>query len=116
MVRHWHPRAANAHGKLGGAGSDAASPADVVRVRMNGNGFEPPRITVKSGQLVRLAFTRDESVDCGQTVVFPDLGLERKIAPGETVVVEVRAVARGEELRFTCGKGMYKGVLAAEKL
>ena len=87
-----------------------AVPSDAVRVTVSGSGFEPSRIEVKKGQLVRIAFNRADSQNCAGEVVFSDLGIRKPLPVGETTVVEVTPRKSGE-LSFTCGMNMLKGTL-----
>ncbi len=66
-----------------------------------------------AGERLKLAFLRDTAPNCAQKVVFPKLGIEGRLDPGGIFVVELPAPERGEEIRFTCGMGMYKGTLVA---
>ncbi len=90
-----------------------AIPSDAIRVRLSAGGFDPARIDVRAGERLKLAFIRDTAPNCAQKVVFPKLGIEGRLDPGGIFVVELPAPERGEEIRFTCGMGMYKGTLVA---
>jgi hypothetical protein len=94
--------------------SELRIPAGAIRVDVNHRGFEPARITAPSdvGGKVTLAFVRGQDAGCGQRVVFPDLHMERDLPVGEAALVQV-PLAPGQELRFTCGMGMYRGAVKA---
>jgi hypothetical protein len=100
-------------GERRGARAEAIPvPADAIRIRIGQHGYEPARIEMPAGKKVTLAFTRDAEPNCAAEVVIPSLGIRRKIAPGETVVVEIPAQAAGE-IAFGCGMGMFRGMLVA---
>ncbi len=85
-----------------------AIPSDAIRVRVGAGGFDPARIEVRAGERLKIAFTRDTAPNCAQKVVFPKLGIEGRLGPGETFVVKLPAAVGGEEMRFTCGMGMHQ--------
>ena len=97
------------------AAFDAASrvtaiPADAIRIHVSASGFEPARIAAAVGQTVKLAFQREDAQNCVNAVVFPELGLRRPLAPGETTLVEI-PTATAREYHFACGMNMYRGSL-----
>jgi hypothetical protein len=92
----------------------AQIPADAIRIKVGANGFAPVQIRVEANKPIKLAFTRDSQPNCGNQVVFPSLGMRRNLPPGETVVIEL-APASASELLFTCGMGMYKGLIVVQK-
>lgn len=85
-------------------------PGDAIEVRVGSAGFSPSRITVPAGKPLRLAFLRADAQNCAGTVVFPELGIERSLPPGETVIVEIPA-SPARELHFACGMKMFRGTL-----
>ena len=89
-----------------------AIPPDAVKVTIGASGFQPAQLKVDAGRPIKLAVTRDRQPNCGNRIVFPSLGITRDLPLGETIVVELPALPVGE-LRFTCGMGMYKGVIVA---
>jgi len=87
-----------------------AIPPGAIRLQIGPDGFAPARLSWPANQAVTLAITRSTAPNCGRKVVFPDLGLEREIPLGVTVLLPLPARPAGE-LRFTCGMGMYRGSL-----
>ncbi len=85
-------------------------PPGAVLVNINMVGFDPETIDAKVGQPLKLAFFRPNANNCAREVVFPDLGIEKKLPPGETVVVEITPQKTGP-LVFECGMKMLKGQL-----
>ena len=55
-----------------------------------------------------LAFLRKDDKNCGEEVVFPKLGIRKKLPVGETVTVELTPQESGE-IAFTCGMDMMRG-------
>lgn len=82
-------------------------------VRVNAHGFTPARLELPAGKRVRIAFERDSEPNCGSKVVFPELSLTKDLPLGRTTVIEIETPANGE-LRFTCGMGMYRGVVVVK--
>ena len=85
-------------------------PQGAIQIKVSASGYEPARIDVQKGQPVRLAFLRPDANNCGGTVVFPSLNRRYALPVGETVVVEILPAESGE-IVFTCGMGMFKGLL-----
>jgi hypothetical protein len=85
-------------------------PAGAVLVNVSSAGFEPARIPAKAGQPLKLAFFRADAQNCAREVIFPDLGIQRDLPPGQTVVVDVTPRRTGS-LAFSCGMKMIHGEL-----
>lgn len=85
----------------------AVNPAEPIKIAVSTN-FEPKSVEVKKGQPVTLAFLRKDDKNCGEEVVFPKLGIRKKLPVGETVTVELTPQESGE-IAFTCGMDMMRG-------
>ena len=70
--------------------------------------YSPREIAVTKGEPVRIHFVRKDAANCGGTVVFPDLDIERDLPAGKTTTVDFLPKNSGT-LAFTCGMGMMKG-------
>jgi len=81
-----------------------------IRIEVGASGYTPKTIGVTVGQKVSLEFHRADGDNCGEKLVFPDLGIERDLPVGEKVVVEVNPEKSGE-FKFTCGMDMFRGKL-----
>lgn len=97
------------------AGSGSRTPpapgiTGAIPVRVSSSGFSPARLTISANRKSRIASTRDGAQNCASEVVFPELGIRAKLAPGETTLVDLPAAIAGE-LHFACGRGMFKGDL-----
>jgi hypothetical protein len=95
-------------------GSPAAEqvkiPDGAVRIRVTQHGYEPSRIEIPANRPLILAVSRDDSPNCGADILFPTLGIRRPLGLGETVLIDLPAQAAGE-LAFSCGMGMFRGML-----
>lgn len=80
-----------------------------VKVTVKG-GYSPDVIVVQQGAPVRLAFYRDETASCSESVVFGDFGIARPLPAFQTTAVEFTPDRAGE-FTFTCGMGMLRGTL-----
>jgi plastocyanin domain-containing protein len=87
----------------------AANASEPIKITVATN-FEPKSVEVKKGQPVTLAFFRKDEKNCGDEVVFPKLGIRKKLPVGETVSVELTPQETGE-IAFTCGMDMMRGKL-----
>jgi plastocyanin domain-containing protein len=84
-----------------------------VRVRVK-DGYDPDVIVVEKGRPVRVAFYRDETASCSDTVVFGDFGISRALPAFKTTDVEFTPERAGEFI-FTCGMNMLCGKLIVEE-
>jgi plastocyanin domain-containing protein len=85
----------------------------LVKVTVSGMEYSPAEVVVKKGVPLRMEFTRDGKRGCGSRLVFPELGIERELPIGETVVVEFTPEQAGK-LSFTCGMNMMKGKIVVQ--
>lgn len=83
-------------------------PAGATKITVSSNGYEPSSIPVVKGQPVKLAFYRADSENCGGEVVFAKQKIRKKLAVGETVLVEFTPTDAGE-IAFACGMDMLSG-------
>lgn len=95
------------------AGKSQAIPDGAPVIHVTQHGYDPPRLEIPAGLPVKIAFVRDNSPSCGSEVVFPALGIRKALAPNSTVVIDLRAQAAGE-ISFTCGMGMYRGMIISQ--
>ncbi len=93
--------------------ADVAIPPDAIKVSIGSNGFQPAQLMASAAKPIKLAITRDAQPNCGNRIVFPSLGIARDLPLGETVIIELPALDAGE-LRFTCGMGMYRGMIVVQ--
>ena len=87
-------------------------PKDAIQIKITSDGFYPTRIMIPAGKPVMLAFIRSSQPNCGNQVVFPQLGLKQITPLGGVALMMLPATEVGE-IRFTCGMGMYRGSIVA---
>lgn len=83
-------------------------PAGATKITVSSNGYDPSSISIVKGQPVKLAFYRADSENCGGEVVFAKQKIRKKLAVGETVLVEFTPTDAGE-IAFACGMDMLSG-------
>lgn len=83
-------------------------PVGANLITVSSDGYEPQSVSVKKGQPVKLAFYRADADNCGGEVVFTKQNIMKKLAVGETVVVEFTPTEAGE-IAFACGMDMLRG-------
>jgi plastocyanin domain-containing protein len=86
----------------------ALPPETAVTITVNEQGFAPSAVEVEAGQRLALTFIRTSDKGCGDEVVFPDLGIRRKLPLNKHVTVRLTP-KKDEVIAFTCGMGMYRG-------
>lgn len=89
-----------------------AGGAQEIAITVKG-GYSPDIIVVKSGQPVRLTFTRQESSSCSEQVIFSDFGKSAMLPEGEPVTLEFTPEKSGE-YDFHCQMNMLRGKLIVE--
>jgi plastocyanin domain-containing protein len=83
-----------------------------VRVEVKG-GYSPAVMRVQAGRPVRLEFHRAETSSCTEEVVLPDFGIRTFLPAHRTTPVSFTPAEGSYE--FTCGMGMVRGKIIAEK-
>jgi plastocyanin domain-containing protein len=83
-----------------------------VTVTVDG-GYEPSRIVVQAGQLVRLKFERKDPSSCLEKVVIPDFHIAVNLPLNQVTTVEFTPNQVGTYL-FTCGMNMFRGAIAVQ--
>ena len=94
------------------AAAAAAGGVQEVRVLVKG-GYTPDTIVVQAGQPVRLQFSRDETADCSERVVFDRFKIDQALPAFQTTTIEFTPNDPGE-YPFRCGMNMLKGLLVVE--
>ena len=93
------------------AGVDAGG-VQRVTVEVKG-GYLPAVIRVRAGEPVRLDFHRAETGSCTEEVVIPDFGIRTYLPAHRTTPVRFTPSPGTHE--FTCGMGMIRGTIIAER-
>lgn len=75
------------------------------------NGYEPAYWTVKSGQPIRLRLRTNNTFGCTRAFVIPSQSIQQILPETGETVIDLPAQKPGA-LRFTCGMGMYRGVIS----
>ena len=87
------------------------SPVQEVHIAVTTLGYDPPQITLKTDQPIRLVFTRQADSDCASQVQSEDLGIALTDLPlGEAFSIDVDPQEAGT-YTFVCGMNMLKGTL-----
>jgi Cu(I)/Ag(I) efflux system membrane fusion protein len=76
-------------------------------------GYHPDTVRVRSGELVKLVFDRQESSKCSEEVVFPDFNIRKKLPAFRGTVIEIPPRKPGT-YRFQCGMDMLRGYLVVK--
>ena len=97
------------------ASAPAAAPkADATggaRVEATADGFQPSRVVV--GPDRKVTFRRTTDATCANSVVFPELGIDKPLPLNTDVVIELPPSAP-KELTFQCGMAMYKSKVVVQ--
>lgn len=83
-----------------------------VTVTVDG-GYEPNRIVVQVGQLVRLNFDRKDPSSCLEEVRFPDFRIAQLLTLNQITPIEFTPEKPGR-YEFACGMNMFRGVVEAQ--
>lgn len=90
-----------------GAAAPVAA-AESPTVTVTERGYEPASITIPANKAVTITFVRKADPSCGDTLVFPDLKIEKELPLNQPVKVEIPAQPT-RTLKFACGMDMYQG-------
>jgi plastocyanin domain-containing protein len=83
-----------------------------VTVTVDG-GYEPSRIVVQAGKLVRLNFDRRDPSNCLEEVRIPDFRIAQKLTLNQITPIEFTPDKPGR-YEFSCGMNMFRGVIEVE--
>ncbi|WP_199335633.1 cupredoxin domain-containing protein [Nostoc sp. FACHB-110] len=83
-----------------------------VTVTVDG-GYDPSRIVVQAGTLVRLKFERKDPSRCLEQVLIPDFHIAADLPLNQVTTVEFMPETAGE-YTFTCGMNMFRGAIAVQ--
>jgi RND family efflux transporter MFP subunit len=87
--------------------------AQEAKILVTEKGYEPSKLTVRTGQTARITFVRTTDKTCGTDVVFPSLNIRRPLPLNEPVVIEFTPESSGE-IGFVCGMNMLRGTVVAQ--
>ena len=90
----------------------AKVPAGAVRIQVTQQGYQPASLEIPASKPLTLAFTRESEPNCGSEVIFPKLNIRQALPLGQTVLVQLPAQPAGE-IAFSCGMGMFRGMIVA---
>lgn len=99
------PAAATANPTAASAGSQ-----NVPRVTVSEQGFQPARVSVRSGAPARLTFVRTSDATCATEVMIPALNIKRALPLNQPVTLEFTPQKTGN-VEFVCGMGMLRGTI-----
>ena len=90
-----------------------AAAGRTIRISVGSDGFAPAEIRVKSGEKVKLVFTRTTDQTCAKAVEIKDLGVSRGLPLGTPVSVPLNPYAKGK-IRFACPMDRVAGNIVVE--
>jgi len=83
------------------------------KVLVTEKGFEPSKLTLRSGEPARITFVRTTDNTCATEVVFPSLSIRRPLPLNEPVVIEFTPRDSGD-IGFVCGMNMLRGTVVVQ--
>lgn len=92
--------------------AEDASGIQEVTVVVDG-GYEPSRIVVNAGQLVRLNFLRRDPSSCLEEVRLADFHIAQYLELNKTTTIEFTPPKAGN-YEFACGMNMFRGAIEAK--
>jgi plastocyanin domain-containing protein len=92
--------------------AESASGIQEVTVVVDG-GYEPSRIVVNAGQLVRLNFLRRDPSSCLEEVRLADFHIAQHLELNKTTTIEFTPPKAGN-YEFACGMNMFRGAIEAK--
>lgn len=104
---------ANSPSRVGHGSMQMGEATQEASVTVTEAGFDPQRLTMRSGRPARVTFTRTSDNTCATKVVFPLLKIERDLPLNKSVAIEFTPAAPGE-IAFVCGMNMLRGSIVAK--
>jgi Cu+-exporting ATPase len=95
-----------------GRTAELAGGVQKIAVTVKG-GYSPDLVHVRQGVPVEITFDRQESGECTNRVVFPDLGVSAGLPAHTQTVVRLRPDRAGT-FGFACGMNMIHGTLVVD--
>lgn len=92
--------------------AESESGIQEVTVVVDG-GYEPSRIVVNAGQLVRLNFLRRDPSSCLEEVRLADFHIAQHLELNKTTTIEFTPPKAGN-YEFACGMNMFRGAIEAK--
>ena len=93
----------------GSNGNAAGVAVQTARITVGELGYQPSRLTLRSGVPARITFVRTTDKTCGTDVVFPSLNIRRELPLNQSVDIEFTPRASGN-IEFLCGMNMLRGM------
>jgi hypothetical protein len=84
-----------------------------AKIAVTEQGYEPSRLSLRSGVPARLTFVRTTEKTCGTEVVFPSLNIRRALPLNQPVDIEFTPQQSGE-IQFVCGMNMLRGTVLVQ--
>lgn len=85
----------------------------VITMSVNSSGYSPNTFTLKKDIPVRWQINGENTFGCQAFLVVPKLGIQKTIAAGQNLI-EFTPTEEGT-INFSCGMGMYRGVMNVVK-
>jgi hypothetical protein len=79
-----------------------------LKVTVDEKGFTPANFELKPGVPAQITFLRADEKNCGEEILFTELGIRKELPLGKEVLVEFTP-DKTSNYAFTCGMGMLKG-------
>jgi plastocyanin len=83
------------------------------RVTVSDQGFQPARVTVRSGTPTRITFVRTSDATCATEVAVPSLKIKRALPLNQAVTLEFTPEKTGD-IEFVCGMNMLRGTIVVQ--
>lgn len=96
----------------GGSPSRRAE-VQTAKIAVTEKGYEPDKVSLRSGVPARLTIVRMTDKTCGTEIVFPSLDIKRTLPLNQPVVIEFTPATSGE-IAFACGMNMLKGAVVVQ--
>lgn len=85
--------------------------ASEYTINLKDYGYVPNSIAVKKGDAITLNLVNDDAKGCIQSFVIPKLNIQKVVRTGTKEIVQFTAPNTTGEFTFTCGMGMYRGII-----
>jgi uncharacterized protein len=92
---------------------NVATDEQTVVMHVTRRGFEPDVFKIKAGVPIRWVIKGDQVTGCTNKVIVPELGIEKSLKTGDTIIRFVAPQKKGT-IAFSCWMGMVQGSFVVE--
>lgn len=108
LKKFWATATASGNSDVAGF-STVQGQTQSATITVYATGYEPQRMTLKSGIPTRLSLVTDNTQGCSRAITFPTLNIQKILPQSGTTELDLPPLASGTIVPFSCSMGMFSG-------